>query len=38
MVFHPVKYLVDGCLRPTLAATVRGRGFPEVPHVTWPGL
>lgn len=32
-----MKYLVDDCLRPTLAATVRGRGIPEVSHATWPG-
>ena len=33
-----MKFLIDECLSPTLAAIARERGFPESTHVTWLGL
>ena len=33
-----MKFLIDECLSPTLAAMARGCGFPESTHVTWIGL
>lgn len=33
-----MKFLIDECLSPTLAAIARKRGFPESTHVTWLGL
>ena len=33
-----MKFLIDECLSPTLAAMARERGFPESTHVTWIGL
>ena len=33
-----MKFLVDECLSPTLAAIARGRGFGQSTHVTWLGL
>ena len=33
-----MKFLIDECLSPTLAAMARERGFPESTHVTWLGL
>ena len=33
-----MKFLIDECLSPTLAATAQRGGFPESTHVTWLGL
>ena len=33
-----MKFLIDECLSPTLAALARERGYPESTHVTWLGL
>ena len=33
-----MKFLIDECLSPTLAAIARNRGFPQSTHVTWLGL
>ena len=33
-----MKFLIDECLSPTLAAMARECGFPESTHVTWVGL
>ena len=33
-----MKFLIDECLSPTLAAIARDRGYPESMHVTWLGL
>ena len=33
-----MKFLIDECLSPSLAAIARERGFPESTHVTWLGL
>lgn len=33
-----MKFLIDECLSPTLAAIARKRGFPESTHVSWIGL
>lgn len=33
-----MKFLVDECLSPDLAAVARGRGFSQSTHVTWLGL
>jgi predicted nuclease of predicted toxin-antitoxin system len=33
-----VKFLVDECLSPDLAAVARARGFHESTHVTWLGM
>ena len=33
-----MKFLVDECLSPGLAAVARERGYPESTHVTWLGL
>ena len=33
-----MKFLIDECLSPTLAAIARQRGFPESTHATWLGL
>jgi predicted nuclease of predicted toxin-antitoxin system len=33
-----VKFLIDECLSPELAAIARARGFPESTHVTWLGM
>lgn len=33
-----MKFLIDECLSPTLAAIARKRGFPESTHVSWLGL
>ena len=33
-----MKFLIDECLSPTLAAIARKRGFPESTHVNWLGL
>jgi predicted nuclease of predicted toxin-antitoxin system len=33
-----VKFLIDECLSPELAAIARERGFPESTHVTWLGM
>lgn len=33
-----MKFLVDECLSPTLAAIARERGHPQSTHVTWLGL
>lgn len=33
-----MKFLIDECLSPTLAAMARERGFAESTHVTWIGL
>ena len=33
-----MKFLIDECLSPTLAAVARRRGFPQSTHVTWLGL
>lgn len=33
-----MKFLIDECLSPTLAAMARECGFPESTHVTWIGL
>ena len=32
-----LKFLIDECLSPDLAALARERGFPESSHVTWLG-
>lgn len=33
-----MKFLIDECLSPSLAAIARERGYPESTHVTWLGL
>ena len=33
-----MKFLIDECLSPALAAIARKRGFPESTHVNWIGL
>lgn len=33
-----MKFLIDECLSPSLAAIARESGFPESTHVTWLGL
>lgn len=33
-----MKFLIDECLSPGLAAVARKRGYPESTHVTWLGL
>ena len=33
-----MKFLIDECLSPQLAATARNLGFPESTHVNWIGL
>ena len=33
-----MKFLIDECLSPGLAALARTRGYPESTHVTWLGL
>ena len=33
-----MKFLIDECLSPALAAIARECGFPESTHVTWIGL
>ena len=33
-----MKFLIDECLSPALAAIARDRGFPQSTHVTWLGL
>ncbi len=33
-----MKFLIDECLSPTLAAIARKQGFPESTHVNWIGL
>ncbi len=33
-----MKFLVDECLSPSLAAVARMRGYPESMHVVWLGL
>ncbi|MCE2407735.1 MAG: DUF5615 family PIN-like protein, partial [Pseudomonadales bacterium] len=33
-----MKFLIDECLSPTLAAIARTHGFPESTHVTWVGF
>ena len=33
-----MKFLIDECLSPTLAAIARQRGFQDSTHVTWLGL
>lgn len=33
-----MKFLIDECLSPSLAAIARERGFPESTHATWIGL
>ena len=33
-----MKFLIDECLSPSLAAMARARGYPESTHVTWLGL
>ena len=33
-----MKFLIDECLSPELAAMARSRGFPESTHVTWLGM
>jgi predicted nuclease of predicted toxin-antitoxin system len=33
-----VKFLIDECLSPELAAAAGARGFPESTHVTWLGM
>lgn len=33
-----MKFLIDECLSPALAAIARKRGFPESTHVSWIGL
>lgn len=33
-----MKFLIDECLSPSLAAIARNRGFPQSTHVTWLGL
>ena len=33
-----MKFLIDECLSPALAAMARERGFPGSTHVTWIGL
>lgn len=33
-----MKFLIDECLSPSLAAIARACGFPESTHVTWLGL
>jgi predicted nuclease of predicted toxin-antitoxin system len=33
-----VKFLIDECLSPELAALARARGFSESTHVTWLGM
>ena len=33
-----MKFLIDECLSPGLAALARERGYPESTHVTWLGL
>ena len=33
-----MKFLIDECLSPSLAAIARNRGYPLSTHVTWLGL
>ena len=33
-----MKFLIDECLSPSLAAIARERGYPQSTHVTWLGL
>lgn len=33
-----MKFLIDECLSPALAAVARERGYPESTHVTWLGM
>ena len=33
-----MKFLIDKCLSPSLAAMARSRGYPESTHVAWLGL
>jgi predicted nuclease of predicted toxin-antitoxin system len=33
-----LKFLIDECLSPSLAATAREQGYPLSTHVTWLGL
>ena len=33
-----MKFLIDECLSPALAALARERGYPESTHVTWLGM
>ena len=33
-----MRFLIDECLSPSLAAIARERGYPQSTHVTWLGL
>ena len=33
-----MKFLIDECLSPSLAAIAQERGYPESTHVIWLGL